>query len=452
MLKAFWNVLKVKELRSRLLFTAGIIVLVRLADNIPCPGVNSVALKNYLTQFQANGATSGGIMDMLDIFSGGALQQFALGVLGIMPYITASIIIQLLTPVVPALEKISRDGETGRAKISQYTRYLTILVCLVQGVLAAMAMINPAKLFGQMPSEPLFWGNAGVFMVMTVLVLTCTTMIFMWLGEQVTERGIGNGVSIIITINIISKVPQAVVQLFQMALSQQAGSASFKPVHLLILLIVFAAVTAATIMLCQGMRRVPVQMARKSIGNQVRGGATYLPLKVNFAGVMPIIFAGAIMMIPRPIFEYFNWTTLASWFNYDAAGYLITYGLLIMAFNFFWVATQFNPLQISENLKRESGYIPGIRPGQPTADFLDTTMTRVTFGGAVFLMALSLFPMILSQSLHIPFLVASLFGGTSLLIMVGVTLDTMSQLESHLTMRNYEGFLRKGRLHGRSGF
>ena len=452
MLKAFWNVLKVKELRSRLLFTAGIIVLVRLADNIPCPGVNSVALKNYLTQFQANGATSGGIMDMLDIFSGGALQQFALGVLGIMPYITASIIIQLLTPVVPALEKISRDGETGRAKISQYTRYLTILVCLVQGVLAAMAMINPAKLFGQMPSEPLFWGNAGVFMVMTVLVLTCTTMIFMWLGEQITERGIGNGVSIIITINIISKVPQAVVQLFQMALSQQAGSASFKPVHLLILLIVFAAVTAATIMLCQGMRRVPVQMARKSIGNQVRGGATYLPLKVNFAGVMPIIFAGAIMMIPRPVFEYFYWTTLASWFNYDAAGYLITYGLLIMAFNFFWVATQFNPLQISENLKRESGYIPGIRPGQPTADFLDTTMTRVTFGGAVFLMALSLFPMILAQSLHIPFLVASLFGGTSLLIMVGVTLDTMSQLESHLTMRNYEGFLRKGRLHGRSGF
>ena len=451
MFSAFLNVLKIKELRSRLLFTAGIIVLVRLADNIPCPGVNSVALKNYLTQFQGGG-TSGGVMDMLDIFSGGALQQFALGVLGIMPYITASIIIQLLTPVVPSLEKISRDGETGRAKISQYTRYLTILVCLVQGVLAAMAMVNPAKLFGQAPSMPLFWGSPGVFVIMTVLVLTCTTMIFMWLGEQVTERGIGNGVSIIITINIISKVPQAVVQLFQMAMSQSTGAASFKPVHLLILLLVFAVVTAATIMLCQGVRRVPVQMARKSIGNQVQGGATYLPLKVNFAGVMPIIFAGAIMMIPRPVFEYFNWTTLASWFNYDAGGYLITYGLLIMAFNFFWVATQFNPLQISENLKRESGYIPGIRPGQPTADFLDSTMTRVTFGGAVFLMALSLFPMLLANSLHIPFLVASLFGGTSLLIMVGVTLDTMSQLESHLTMRNYDGFLRKGRLHGRSGF
>jgi preprotein translocase subunit SecY len=235
-------------------------------------------------------------------------------------------------------------------------------------------------------------------------------------------------------------------------MSQQAGSANFKPVHLLILLIVFAAVTAATIMICQGVRRVPVQMARKSIGNQVQGGATYLPLKVNFAGVMPIIFAGAIMMIPRPVFEYFGWTTLATWFNYDAAGYIITYGLLIMAFNFFWVATQFNPLQISENLKRESGYIPGIRPGAPTAEFLDTAMTRVTFGGALFLTALAIFPMLLANSLHIPFLVASLFGGTSLLIMVGVTLDTMSQLESHLTMRNYDGFLRKGRLHGRSGF
>ncbi len=452
MLKAFWNVLKIKELRSRLLFTALIIVLVRLADNIPCPGVNSVALKGYLAQFQAGSQTSGGIMDMLDIFSGGALQQFALGVLGIMPYITASIIMQLLTPVVPSLEKIQRDGESGRAKISQYTRYLTILVCLVQGALAALAMVNPAKLFGQAPSQQLFWGNPGVFVVMTVLVLTCTTMIFMWLGEQITERGIGNGVSIIITINIVSKVPQAVVQLFQMAMSQQAGSANFKPVHLLILLLVFAVVTAATIMICQGVRRVPVQMARKSIGNQVQGGATYLPLKVNFAGVMPIIFAGAIMMIPRPVFEYFNWTTLASWFNYDSAGYLITYGVLIMAFNFFWVATQFNPLQISENLKRESGYIPGIRPGQPTADFLDTAMTRVTFGGAVFLTALALFPMMLANALNIPFLVASLFGGTSLLIMVGVTLDTMSQLESHLTMRNYDGFLRKGRLHGRSGF
>ncbi len=452
MLKAFWNVLKIKELRVRLLFTAGIIVLVRMADNIPCPGVNSVALKNYLTQFQAGNATSGGIMDMLDIFSGGALQQFALGVLGIMPYITASIIIQLLTPVVPTLEKISRDGDTGRQKISQYTRYLTILVCLVQGVLAALAMINPQKLFGQMPAEALFWGNPGVFMVMTVLVLTCTTMIFMWLGEQVTERGIGNGVSIIITINIVSKVPSAVVQLWQMALSQSTGAANFKLVHLLILLLVFAVVTAATIMLCQGMRRVPVQMARKTIGNQVQGGATYLPLKVNFAGVMPIIFAGAIMMIPRPVFEYFGWTTLASWFNYDAGGYMVLYGLLILAFSFFWVASQFNPLQISENLKRESGYIPGIRPGQPTADFLDDTMTKITFGGAIFLMALALFPMLLANSLHIPFLVASLFGGTSLLIMVGVTLDTMSQLESHLTMRNYEGFLKKGRLHGRSGF
>jgi len=452
MFKAFWNVLKVKDLRNRLLFTAGIIVLVRLADNIPCPGVNSLALQDYLAPMQSGSDAKGGVMAMLDIFTGGALQQFALGVLGIMPYITASIIMQLLTPVVPSLEKISRDGESGRQKISQYTRYLTILVCLVQGALAVLAMIHPEKLFGQQPVQPLFWGNSGFFLVMTVLVLTCTTMVFMWLGEQVTERGIGNGVSIIITINIVSKVPTAVVQLWQMATTQSTGSSSFKPVHLLILLLLFAAVTAATIMICQGTRRVPIQMARKTIGNQVQGGTTYLPLKVNFAGVMPIIFAGAIMMIPRPVCEYFGWTTLATWFNHDAAGYMIVYGLLILAFSFFWVASQFNPLQISENLKRESGYIPGIRPGQPTADFLDDTMTKVTFGGAIFLMALALFPMLLANSLNIPFLVASLFGGTSLLIMVGVTLDTMSQLESFLTMRNYDGFLKKGRLQGRSGF
>ena len=452
MFAAFKNLWVVKELMNRLLFTALIIILVRVASNIPCPGVDPAALEDYFEQMTANAGDKSGFMAMIDLFSGGALAHFALGALGIMPYITASIILQLLVPVLPQLEKLSREGDAGRQQISQYTRYLTIVVCIVQGMMVSMGMINPGRLGLPEPSAPLFLGSPSVFVFVTTVVLTCTTMVFMWMGEQVTERGIGNGVSIIITINIISKVPQAVLQLFQMATSQSAGAASFKPVHLLILLIVFAAVTAATIMLCQGMRRVPVQMARKALGNQVQGGATYLPLKVNFAGVMPIIFAGAIMMIPRPIFEYFNWTTLASWFNYDAAGYLITYGLLIMAFNFFWVATQFNPLQISENLKRESGYIPGIRPGQPTADFLDTTMTRVTFGGAFFLMALSLFPMLLANSLHIPFLVASLFGGTSLLIMVGVTLDTMSQLESHLTMRNYEGFLRKGRLHGRSGF
>ncbi len=451
MFAAFWNTLKIKELRSKLLFTAGIIVLCRIASNIPCPGVDPLALKDYFAGFENSGAGSG-MMSMFDLFSGGALQKFAIATLGIMPYITASIIMQLLVPVLPTLEKMSREGESGRQKINQYTRYLTVLICLVQGTVAATAMVNPSKIGLPAPSSSLVFGSPSNFIIMTVIMLTCTTMILMWLGEQVTERGIGNGASIIITINIIAGLPAAVTQLISMALNETTvGGASFKPVQLLILLLVFAAVTAATILLTQGFRRVPIHMVRKTVGKQVQGGTTYMPLKVNFAGVMPIIFAGSLMMVPGTLFQWLQWYQLAAMFGYNSPGYTILYGALIMGFSYFWVANQFNPIQISENLKQQGAYIPGIRPGQPTADFLDTTMTRVTFAGAVFLTALALFPMVLYNSFRIPFMVASFFGGTSLLIMVGVVLDTMSQLESHLTMRNYDGFLKRGRLRSRSG-
>jgi preprotein translocase subunit SecY len=440
----------VKELKNRLLFTALIIVLVRVASNIPCPGVDPAALENYLGSL--SGDSSGGVMAMIDLFSGGALTNFALGALGIMPYITASIILQLLVPVIPTLEKMSREGESGRQKISQYTRYLTIGVCVVQGAMVALAMINPTKLGLHAPNEPLYTVSAPAFILTAVVVLTCTTMIFMWLGEQVTERGIGNGVSIIITINIVSRLPHSIIELVMMAMKGETPSGtSFKPVHLLLLLLVFAAVTAATILLSQGYRRVPIQMVRKTVGNQISGGSTYMPLKVNFANVMPIIFAGAVMMIPAQLFAYFNWVKMANFFQHDGWGYATTYGFLILAFSYFWVANQFNPIQIADNLKKEGAYIPGISPGSATADFLDTTMTRVTFGGAIFLMALALFPMFLYSNFKIPFMVAQFFGGTSLLIMVGVVLDTMRQLESHLTMRHYDGFLKSGRLRGRSG-
>ncbi len=460
MLTAFLNTLKVKELRNRLLFTALIIVLVRVASSIPCPGVDPAALEKFISDIAANNSASGGFMAMIDIFSGGALAHFALGALGIMPYITASIIIQLLVPVIPSLEKISRDGVSGRQKISQYTRYLTILVCIVQGAMVAVAMVNPTKLGLPAPTEPLFTGSTAVFVPVTVLVITCTTMVFTWLGEQITERGIGNGVSLIITINIVSRLPHSVIELIDMAIKGQTpDGATFKPVQLLLLLVVFCVVTAATILLSQGYRRVPIQMVRKTVGKQMMGGSTYMPLKVNFANVMPIIFAGAILMLPEYLFQYMAarsgsgsiWFTLAMFFRQDGMGYMVTYGLLILAFSFFWVANQFNPIQIADNLKKEGAYIPGISPGQPTADFLDGAMTRVTAGGAVFLMALALFPMFLYNSFRIPFMVAQFFGGTSLLIMVGVVLDTMSQLESHLTMRHYEGFLKSGRLRSRSG-
>ena len=457
MWRAFYNTLKVKELRNRLLFTALIIVIVRVASAIPCPGVDMKALDVFIGDLSKNGA-SGGLMTMIDLFSGGALAHFALGALGIMPYITASIILQLLVPVIPQLEKMQREGESGRQKISQYTRYLTIVVCLIQGAMVALAMVNPDKIGLGTPQAPLYVGSVRVFVPVTILVITCTTMVFTWLGEQITERGIGNGVSLIITINIVSRLPHAVFELINMAIKGQTpGGDTFRPVQLLLLLIVFCAVTAATIMLSQGYRRVPIQMVRKTVGKKMVGGSTYMPLKVNFANVMPIIFAGAILMIPGYIFQALAarsggiWMTLLMTFRQDGPGYLIAYGLLILIFSFFWVANQFNPLQIADNLKKEGAYIPGISPGQPTADFLDAAMTRVTAGGAVFLMVLALFPMFLFNSFHIPFMVTQFFGGTSLLIMVGVVLDTMSQLESHLTMRHYEGFLKSGRLRNRAG-
>ena len=458
MWRAFLNILKVKELRSRLLFTALIIVLVRVASNIPCPGINPAALERFIRDVTQSSGSEGGFVQLIDLFSGGALAHFALGALGIMPYITASIILQLLVPVIPQLEKMQREGESGRQKITQYTRYLTILVCVVQGIMVALAMVNPAKLHLPQPVEPLYMGSPAVFVPVTVLVITCTTMVFTWLGEQITERGIGNGVSLIITINIVSRLPHSVIELVQMAIKGTTPDGStFKSVQLLLLLVMFCVVTAATILLSQGYRRVPIQMVRKTVGKQMMGGSTYMPLKVNFANVMPIIFAGAIMMLPSFIFNTMAaksggfWMTLATFFQQDGLGYTVTYGLLIVIFSFFWVANQFNPLQIADNLKKEGAYIPGISPGQPTADFLDSAMTRVTAGGALFLLVLAIFPMFLYRNFSIPFMVAQFFGGTSLLIMVGVVLDTMSQLESHLTMRHYEGFLKSGRLRSRGG-
>ena len=449
MWKAFFNIFKVKELRSRLLFTALIIVLIRVACNVPCPGVNAVALEKYMAELAAN--AGGGLLGTLSLFSGGALEKFAIGALGIMPYITASIVIQLLTPVLPALEKMKREGESGHQKLNQYTRYLTVIVSVVQGAVVAMTMVNPGN-FGLPPAnEVLFVGNQKLFIVMSILVITCTTMLFMWLGEQITERGIGNGASLIITINIIARMPDAVIELIRMTtVGETAAGTSFKLIHLLLLLVLFAVVTAATIMLSQGYRRVPIQMVRKTIGSQMSGGSTYMPLKVNFAGVMPIIFAGAILMIPGALFGYLHWYKAAAFFQQGGWGYMVTEGVLIFVFTYFWVANQFNPLQIADNLKKEGAFIPGISPGEATSKFLDHTMTKVTFGGAVFLVILALFPMFLYVNMNIPFMVAQFFGGTSLLIMVGVTLDTVSQLESHLAMRHYDGFLKSGRLRGRS--
>ena len=292
MFSAFINSFKIKELRTRILFTAGILILCRVAANIPCPGVDTANLDVYFTKLGEESAT-GQFLGMFDLFSGGALQHFAIGALGIMPYISASIIMQLLTPVVPSLEKLQREGEVGRGKINQYTRYLTIVICLVQGAMAAVAMTNPTRLGLPAPTLPLV-SNAGVgFIIMSMIILTAGTMVLVWLGERITENGIGNGVSIIITANIIERLPQSLMALFEMMNSGFSASGTrFRLVHLLLLFVIFAAVTALTVLLTQGQRRVPIQMAKRIVGNKMSGGTTYMPLKVNFPGVMPIIFAG----------------------------------------------------------------------------------------------------------------------------------------------------------------
>lgn len=451
MFSAFANCLKIKELRNRILFTAGIIILDRIAANIPCPGVDPLALKVYFEQFGPT-SSEGMFMGMFDLFSGGALQYFAVATLGIMPYISASIIMQLLIPVLPALEKLQREGDVGRQKINQYTRYLTVVICLVQGAMAATAMINPSKLGLPVPTSSLVLDPGPFFVVMTMIILTCTTMILVWVGEQITERGIGNGISIIITINIIARMPAAIGGLIDIAVNEGSISGmKFKLVHLLILVLVFVLVTAATIVLTQGQRRITIQMAKKVIGNKMRGGTTYMPLKVNFSGVMPIIFAGAILVLPSILFRVIPFARgLEPYFQYGSNSYMVIYGVMILLFSYFWVANQFNPLQISDNLKRDGAYIPGIRPGQPTADFLDSTMTRITLAGSIFLACLAIFPMFLYKGFKIPYSISSFFGGTSLLITVGVLLDTLSQMESHLTMRNYEGFMKAGKVKGRS--
>ena len=393
---------------------------------------------------------------MIDLFSGGALQQFAVGALGIMPYISASIIMQLLVPVLPSLERLKREGEAGMNKINQYTRYLTIVICLIQGAMTAIAMTHPERLGlpSALPGQPLVSGNVSAFVFFSVIILTCGTMILMWLGEKITDKGNGNGVSIIITIGIIDRLPKAIAQLYDMYQSGGSGDARFRLPHVLILIIIFAVVTALTIILCQGVRKVPIQMARKTVGNKVAGGSTYMPLKVNFPGVMPIIFAGAILLLPPILLRLIPSAKVAAlqqYFNHGSYSYMLMYGALILAFSYFWVSNMFNPVQIADNLKKEGAYVPGIRPGKPTCDYLDDLMTVITFAGAIFLCGLSVFPMLLTMWLKIPYAVASFFGGTSLLIIVGVTIDTLSQMESLLVMKNYEGFLQRGRLRSRRG-
>jgi preprotein translocase subunit SecY len=463
MVSAFLNSVKIPELRRRILFTLAVIVIVRLGAAITTPGVNQAVLQEWFRSALTD-KSGGSVAALFNLFSGGALENCAIFSLGIMPYISASIMMQLLTAVIPRLGRLARE-DGGRQKIMQYTRYATVVLCIFQGYLLAVSFEHPESyhtMLGGIPETiaklgiPLVGSPGLPFRLITVLSLTTGTLFLMWLGDQITERGIGNGISLIITVGIVARLPAALAQAWKTFVpSSETGSSQVNPMVLVLMVAFLFIVIAAVIAVTQGVRKITVQYAKRVVGRKMYGGQTqYMPLKVNYAGVMPIIFAWALLLFPTTIVSvaFKNSPTaaaIAAALNSGWPHYLIL-AAMIFFFSYFWVATQFQPSQIADDLKKYGGYIPGVRPGKPTADFLDYTMTRLTFAGAMFLTAIAVLPQLLSHGLNVPQITAQFFGGTSLLIIVGVMLDTMRQVETHLIQRHYDGFLRKGRIRGRS--
>jgi preprotein translocase subunit SecY len=460
MISAFTNIFKIPELRQRVLFTLAMIVIVRAGSAITTPGVNAEILREWFRNV-ADAQSAGGVASLFNLFSGGALAHCAIFSLGIMPYISASIMMQLLTAVIPQLGKLARE-DGGRRKIMQYTRYATIALCIFQGFLLAKSFENPqanpflpgimdtiTRLGMDLVPEP---GMA--FQLMTVITMTAGTMFLMWLGDQITERGIGNGVSLIITVGILAQLPAGLIQAWRTFVPTVPGAqANVSPIVLVLLCLFLVLVIAAVIAVTQAQRKISIQYAKRVVGRKVYGGQTqYMPLKINYAGVMPIIFAQAILLFPSTIINmaFPQNRTAQEIANLLAVGWLhyVLYGVMIFFFSYFWVATQFQPVQIADDLKKYGGFIPGVRPGKPTADFLDYTMSRLTFAGAIFLTIIAVLPQLLAQALQVPYMTSQFFGGTGVLIIVGVVLDTMRQVETHLLQRHYDGFLRKGKIRG----
>lgn len=459
MISAFTNTWKIPELRDRILFTLALIVIIRLGVHITLPGVDGAVIKKWLDSQTNDPATGGGISALLTVFSGGGLQQAGIFALGIMPYISASIMVQLMTAVVPKLSRLARE-DGGRQKITQYTRFITILIAVVQGFFVAKSLTSPGNIpymqgieqFGNLvPNPSLIW------IVMTVLTIVAGTVLLMWIGDQITEKGIGNGTSIIITVNIISALPGALMQAWNFFVNGDKGP--FNSIMMVVMIALLLVVIAATIAITQAQRRIAVQYAKRVVGRKQFGGQTqYLPLKVNYAGVMPIIFASAVLSLPPLMLQWIPGVAGQPWamklYSQLSGGGIMFYilgGVGIFLFSYFWVAMMFQPSQIAEDLKRNGGYIPGVRPGKPTADFLDFTMTRLTFAGALFMVGVFVLPVLTGKLVGLApgTLILQFFGGTSLLILVGVVLDVMRQVETQLLQKHYDGFLRKGKLKGR---
>ncbi|OPY59724.1 MAG: preprotein translocase subunit SecY [Pelotomaculum sp. PtaU1.Bin035] len=419
MLESLWSALKASELRTKLLYTLGMIFIFRLGAHIPVPGVNPERFAELVN--------SGVIFGFFDVISGGALRNFTVFAMSITPYINASIIMQLLTVVVPHLERLSKEGDEGRKKITQYTRYLTVVLAFIQG----LGMVVGVGGSLQNPGPAAY--------LMTAVTITAGTTFLMWTGEQITERGIGNGISLLIFAGIVSRVPAGIVRIFEYV---NAGTINI--LNVVVLIIIGALVIAGVVAVQEGQRRIPVQYAKRVVGRRVYGGqTTHLPLRVNQAGVIPVIFASSLLMFPESVARWFSNSAAAmfyvKWFGWGTAAHTIFYALLIIGFTYFYTAVIMNPSDMADNIKKYGGFIPGLRPGRPTAEYISRVMNKITFAGAVFLALIAILPNFVLLATRIPNIY---FGGTALLIVVGVAMDTMKQVESHLLMRSYQGFIK----------
>jgi len=439
----FRNIFKIHELRQRILYTLALLVVVRLGAHITLPGIDSY----LLSEAMAN-KTSDNLLGLYDLFAGGAFSNAAIFALGIMPYISASIIIQLGGAIIPYFQKLQREGEEGRKKITQLTRYGTVIISLFQsiGVVTGVIMNLSYNGVSVVPVEVQGFG----FVFTSVAILVAGTVFMMWIGEQITDKGIGNGISLIIFIGIINRLPFALLDEYRLI---AAGTRNI--VIEVVILALMVLIIAGIVLVTQGTRRIPVQYAKRVVGRKVYGGVTqYIPLKVNTAGVMPIIFAQAIMFIPSTVLSFFPdnefVSNVAGYFDYTSFTYSFIYALMIVFFTYFYTAIAFNPQDVAENMKKQGGFVPGIRPGKHTSEFIDNILTKITLPGSIFLAIIAILPAFISR-LGVSGSFAQFFGGTSLLIMVGVALDTLQQIESHLLMRHYDGFMKSGKMKGRKG-
>jgi preprotein translocase subunit SecY len=460
MFSAFTNSMKIPELRSRILYTLALLFVSRVGAHIPLPGIDPRPLLQFFEDQTAAGG--GALIGLYNMFTGGALLKGAVCALGIMPYISASIIFQLMTAVVPALSRLQQEGDVGRQKLTQYTRYATVAICLVQGVLLILALQNPSGLFGSGFDSRVYGDiiivDKGWFLVQSTIFLTAGTLLMMWLGEQITQRGIGNGVSLLITVGILADIPGAAASLYTLIVAPVGAGARISAPEMVVMGVLFVVVIMGIVAVTQAQRKIPVQYAKRVVGQKVYGGqSSFLPLKVNYSGVMPVIFASAILMFPQQIlsqlgaaFDLRFLIELSSYLVHGEPVFYVCMSMLILFFSYFWVSVMFKPIQIADDLKKYGGYVPGVRPGEPTASFLDFIMTRLTLAGAIFLTVIAVLPDILLFKMNVAPRIAYFFGGTGMLIAVGVILDTMRQVETFLLQRHYDGFLKKGRIRGRT--